>query len=307
MGFLLLLLAALGITTLKAQPDPSGVQELNNQIARSGATVLDVFSSANTISAGDFHFDNPGPDDVDFSTFKLPADYKFGDETNHFRPFVEGYYGYFKLNEDVTGLGPPKGEFSIRGYTFSAGGGVEWKVCNWLYLAPRLMLAYSHLWQDYNRDVPPTDPTANLIDNWHADILTVSPSLEARGAWTVGRWDFQVRSRYTFLQLYDLHNNSSYINLDSSSQVWENQAEVSYRAPWAILHFPLRPFAQFARYDLAGDITEIDFVDFFYEARAGIGITLPHALKPLREVVISGAYYWEGPLTGYSIGLSLKF
>ncbi len=301
------MVATFGLTASLAQPDPVAVQNLNNQIAKSGATLLDVFSSANTIAAGDFHYDNPGPDDVDFSTFKLPLDYKFGSPTNGLRPLVEGYYGYFKLNEDVTELGPPNGEFSIRGYTLSAGGGVEWKVCNWLYLTPRLMLAYSHLWQDYNRPVPPSDPTANIIENWHADVLTISPSLEARGVWSAGRWDFQLKSRYTFLQLLDLHDNNSYINLHSSSQVWKNEVGVSYRSSWAIFRLPLRPFAQFARYDLAGDVTTDEFVDFFYEARAGIGIGMPHAVKPLSELVLSGAYYWEGPLTGYSIGVALSF
>lgn len=303
----LLAVAAGSLTAAQAQIDPVLVQDFNNRIANASATVLEVFSSANTISTGDFHYDNPGPDDVDFSTFKLPLDYKFGAATNRLRPLIEGYYGYFKLTEDVTGLGPPTGVFRIHGHTVSAGGGVEWRVADGLDLTPRLLLAYSHLRQDYHRDSLPGDPYANIIANWHADLLTLSPSLEARGSWSWDRWDFQMKSRYTFLQLFDSHDNSGYIELNSQTHVWKNEVGVSYRSTWAIFQLPLRPFAQFARYDLHGDIIQTELVDFFYEARFGVGVTMPRVLAPISEVVLSSAYYFQGPLTGCSVGVSLSF
>lgn len=58
---------------------------------------------------------------------------------------------------------------------------------------------------------------------------------------------------------------------------------------------------------MQGEIRRAGFSDHFYEARMGIGFTLPDPVWSVREVDISGAYYFSGPFTGYSFGLSFDF
>jgi len=69
----------------------------------------------------------------------------------------------------------------------------------------------------------------------------------------------------------------------------------------------LRPYAAIARHDLWGQIRRSDFVEHFYAARLGITLLLPPWERPVRELDFSAAYYFQGPLTGYSFGVSLDF
>jgi len=301
----LLLVVVFGCATALAQSGP--IQEFNNNLANDAVSAVEVFSAANIIATGSFQYDNPGEEDVEFYTYKLPASYKFGSPTNRFRPFIGAYVGYFDLKQDVTGFGPPTGNLRVQSWTGTAGGGVEWRINDWLSVSPGLMLAYSHAWQNFDRAVPPTDPTAGLLVEWEANALTLLPSIEANAAWTFGRWELGVNSRYTYIRVFGLSDNSPLIDLDSESQVWRNEISARYRSPWELFTMPVGVFSTFSRHDLAGQIQHSDFVEHFYEARLGMTFLLPHWAKPVSELEFSGAYYFEGPFTGYSLGLALSF
>jgi len=302
-----LLPAALGWVTAGAQIDPGQVQQINNNLANDAVSAVEVFSAANIIAGGAFQYDNPGESDVNFYTYKLPVSYKFGSPTNRFRPFIGAYVGYFDLRQDIAGFGPPTGELRVQSWTGTAGGGVEWRISDWLSVSPSLMLAYSHAWQNYSRAVPPTDPTAGLLVDWEANALTLLPAIELNAARTFGRWELGFNSRYTYIRVLGLSDNSPLIDLDSESQVWRNEVLARYQSPWELLTMPVGLYAKFARHDLAGQIRRSDFVEHFYEARLGMTLQLPKWTGPVRELDISGAYYFEGPLSGYSVGASLGF
>ncbi len=294
-------------TTAAAQGIADNIRTVNNNLANDAVSAIEVFSAGNTIATGTFNYDNTDTPDVEFSTFKLPLSYAFGSPTNRFRPLVGAYVGYFDLSQDVTFLGPPTGKLGVRSWTATVGGGVEWRVNDWLSVTPRLMLAYSHVWEDYDRDVPIGAPTPDIFFDWEADALTLLPSLEVNAARTFDRWKLGVNSRYTFIRVLGLHDTSPLIDLDSASQVWRNEVSARYQSPWRLLSMPLDFFSLFARYDLGGQIRSADFVEHFYEARLGVSFFVPQWVKPVRELSLSGAYYFEGPLTGYSIGFDLDF
>ena len=67
-----LVLALSWVVLERGQVDPGVVRQLNNKLANEGATAIELFSAADTIATGNFHYDNRGPDDVDFSTYKIP-------------------------------------------------------------------------------------------------------------------------------------------------------------------------------------------------------------------------------------------
>jgi hypothetical protein len=293
--------------TCAAQLNPAAVRRINNNLANDAVGAVEVFSAANTIGTGNFTYDNPGPDDVEFQTYKLPWSRWLRGATNRFRPFIEGYLGYFQMKQELASAGPPPSAIRIRSLTASFGGGVRWALNDWLSATPRMMLAYSHAWQHLNRDAPAGDPWVALFTNWEADALTLLPSMEVNGTWTVGRWDLGAGSRYTYIRATGLHDNSPLIEVNSDSHVWRNEVSASYRSPWKVFGSRLRPFGLFARHDLAGQILHSGFVDSFYETRLGIGVSMPDRLKPVRELSLNGACYFEGPFNGYSIGLSLGF
>lgn len=282
------------------------IRELNNGVANDAVIAVEVFSAADLIGTGTFRYDNPGDNDVDFSTSRLPWSHRFGAETNAVRPFVEGYLGYFRLKQDVSVFGPPKGELKVQSITATVGGGVDWQVTQWLTLSPRMGLAYSHVWENFDRNSPPGDPFANVVMDWNADALTVLPSFEAAGAWTIGRWDLHVRSDYTYLRVFGVHTSSSFIDLQSDSQILRNEVGAGYRLPWKLFGLPPRPFFLFARHDLFGPITE-GFVKDFYEVRAGLELGLPESIKLVRTVSFSAAYYFHDQFSGYGVGLSFSF
>ena len=288
-----------------AQASDDRIRNFNNHLANDAVSAIEVFSAGDTIATGDFHYDNANSPDADFSTYKLPFSHTFGSESNRLRPLIEGYLGYFDLSEDVTALGPPTGTLKVRSFTATLGGGVAWKVWDWLSVSPRMLVGYSHVWQEFDRNARAGDPFADLIFDWKGNALTLLPSLHVRPHCTIGRWDLGVSSTFTYLHVIGLHVNSPYISLGSDSQVWRNEISASYRSPWSLWHLPLRPFAAFARYDLGGAIRDAGFAEHFYEARLGLGVGVPKSLKPVEEVYVSGAYYFSGPFTGYSIGVGL--
>jgi hypothetical protein len=280
---------------------------LNNNVANDAVSAVEVFSAGNTVAAGSFRYDNPGPSDVKFNTFKLPLSHKFGSPTNGFRPLIESYLGYFDLKQDIYSFGPPTGELRVQSWTGTVGGGVDWRINDWLSLVPRFMLAYSHVWQTIDRDVPPSDPTSGLLQDWNANALSLLPSLELKAKWTLGRWDLGFDSRYTYIRVLGLNDNSALINLNSDSDVWRNEVSAHFQSSWTIFAMPLGFYTSFARHDLAGQIRHSDFVEHFYEARVGFTVLVPTWAKPVRDLDVSAAYYFEGPLSGYSLGLGLDF
>jgi hypothetical protein len=290
-----------------AQLPPSVAYQLNNDLANDAVSAIEVFSAANTVATGVFKYDNAGPDDVEFQTYKLPLDHSFGPTNSAIRPFVEGYLGYFDLRQRITSFGFPPGEIKIKSLTATAGGGATWQITDWLAASPRLLLAYSHAWHHFDRNALPGDPFANALPDWRLDALTLLPSLEVKLKHSLRRWDFGVNSRYTYSHVFGLNDTSVYIDLDSESHVWRNEITASYRSPWRVFDLSLRPFGLFARHDVAGQIRHSGFVEHFYEARLGLGLEMPTALKPIREASFSFAYYFQSAFTGYSVGLDIAF
>jgi hypothetical protein len=281
--------------------------EVNTGFANEAVSAVDVFSAADAVATGTFHYDNAGPDDVDFSTYKLPAGHTFGSATNQIRPFIDGYAGYFDLREDVTDLGPPTGKYRLQSVTLTAGGGVIWQPTDWLSATPRLLVGWGHVWQDYERNVPASDPTANILVNWHADAFVLLPSLSLDAHRSYGRWRLALNSSYTYMHSLGFYHSSSLVSLDAGSHVWRNQALARVDTGWKLLAMPVSVFSQIARYDVGGDLRQSDFVEHFYEVRVGAGFGVSKKLRPVREVDVSGAYFFEGPFRGYSVGLSLGF
>ncbi len=295
------------VSSADAQLPPSVAYQINNDLANDAVSAIEIFSAANTVATGVFKYDNAGPDDVEFQTYKLPLDHSFGPTNSALRPFVEGYLGYFDLRQRITSFGFPPGEIKIKSLTATAGGGATWQITDWLATSPRLLLAYSHAWHHFDRNALPGDPFATALPDWRLDALTLLPSLEVKLKHSLRRWDFGANSRYTYSHVFGLNGTSVYIDLDSESHVWRNEVTFSYRSPLNVLGQSVRPFGLFARHDVAGQIRRSGFVAHFYEARLGIGLELPARLKPIREASLNFAYYFQSAFSGYSIGLDFNF
>ena len=301
-GALLLLPAMPGA----AQTMPATlVREINNDIANNAVSAIEVFSAGKMVSAGTFVYDNPTSPDVEFSTLKLPLSHSFGSKTNAVRLFFEGYVGYFDLSQRLSETNASWGSYEVQSGTATLGGGVEVDVTDWLMLAPRLQLAYSHVEMRLEGDPPP--PYDTLLTSWRADALAVIPSLELRAHRRWGRWDVAASSHYSYIRVLGIDDTSAFIKLDSETHVWRNEIGALFHSPWKTFKVPLDFGALFARHDIAGQIRQSDFVSYFYEVRGTIIGRLPKKIGPVEELSFSGAYYFNGPFTGYSLGLSLGF
>jgi len=109
------------------QITPDTLKRLNSDLVNEAVSAVEIFSAADTVATGSFQYDNAGSDDPEFSTYQLPLGHHFGAATNLVRPFLEGYLGYFQLQEDVAGLGPPVGKYEIQSFAVTAGGGFDWQ------------------------------------------------------------------------------------------------------------------------------------------------------------------------------------
>lgn len=302
LGALFVLSAARGA----AQTMPATqVREINNDIANNAVSAIEVFSAGKLVSAGTFVYDNPTSPDVEFSTLKLPLSHTFGSTSNAVRPFFEGYLGYFDLSQRLSETNASWGSYEVQSGTVTLGGGVEVDVTDWLLLAPRIQFAYSHVEMRLEGNPPP--PYDTLLTSWRADALAVIPSLELRAHRRWGRWDVAASSHYSYIRVLGLDDTSAFIKLDSETHVWRNEIGTRFHSPWKTFGLPLDFGALFARHDIAGQIRQSDFVSYFYEVRGTVIGLLPKKVGPVEQVSLSGAYYFNGPFSGYSLGLSLGF
>jgi hypothetical protein len=156
-------------------------------------------------------------------------------------------------------------------------------------------------------DGTPPPPYDTILASWRADALAFLPSLELRAHHTWGRWDVLFSSHYSYIRVVGIDDTSALIKLDSETHLWRNEVSTRFHSPWRTFGLPLDFGALFARHDVGGQIRQSDFVTHFYEARGTVYWKLPARFEPVSEVSFSGAYYFYGPLSGYSIGLSLGF
>lgn len=305
---LLFVLAALGATLSFSRAQtiaPTDAQRINNDLANNAVAAVEVFSAGKLVAAGSFEYDNTTSPDVEFHTYKLPLSHTFGAPTNSVRPFLEGYLGYFDLSQRLSALNPTWGSLEVLSGTATLGGGVEADVNDWLTVVPRLQFAYSHV--EMTLDGTPPPPYDTLLASWRADALAFLPSLELRAHRTWGRWDVLFSSHYTYIRVTGIDDTSALIKLDSETHLWRNEISTRFNSPWRTFGLPLDFGALLARHDVEGQIRQSDFVSHFYEVRGTVFWELPQRFEPVSEISFSGAYYFQGPLSGYSIGLSLGF
>jgi hypothetical protein len=292
-------------TVALAQALPEPYRELNNNLANNAVSAVEVFSAGKIVATGNFTYDNPDTPDVTFSTFKLPGSYQFSDATNSVRLFVEGYLGYFKLDQDLNETDPTWGSLDVQSGTATLGVGVGCDLNDWLTITPRMQFAYSHVELHLRGNPPP--PINSIIASWGADALTLLPSLDLIAHRRLGLWDVAFNTRYTYIRSLGLHDTSSLISIDSETHLWRNEISTRFHTPRKTLGLPLDYGALFARHDLTGQLRQSGFVSYFYEARLTIFSPLPKKLRPLTGAALTGATYFNGPLSGYSIGVSLDF
>jgi hypothetical protein len=299
------LLVALPKSGVGQTMNPTEVREINNDLANNAVAAIEIFSAGKMVAAGTFVYDNPSSPDVEFSTLKLPLSHRFGSESNSVRPFFEGYLGYFDMAQRLSDANASWGSYEVQSGTITLGGGAELDLNDWLMLVPRLQFAYSHVEMRLEGNPPP--PYDTLLTAWRADALGVIPSLELRAHRRWGRWDVLASSHYSYIRVLGIDDTSALIKLDSETHVWRNEVSAHFHSPWKTFGLPLEFAGLFARHDLAGQIRQSDFVAHFYEIRGTVFGLLPRKIGPIEQVSFSGAYYFNGPFTGYSIGLSLGF
>jgi hypothetical protein len=280
-------------------------REINNDVANNAVAAIEIFSAGKMVATGQFEYESPDRPDLEFSTFKLPGSLMFGSPSNSVRPFLEGYLGYFDLSEQVNEQNVGWGVLEVQSGTVTFGGGVELDLTDWLMLVPRLQFAYSHVEMQHKGTPPP--PFDTILMSWRADALTTLPSLELRAHQRWGRWGVLASSHYSYLRVVGIDDTSEFIKLDSETHVWRNEISTRYHSPWRTLGMPLDFGALFARHDIAGQLRQSKVITHFYEVRGTVFAPLVKRVGPVSEVSFSGAYYFNEPFSGYSLGLSLAF
>ncbi|MFO1477244.1 MAG: hypothetical protein U1F98_11395 [Verrucomicrobiota bacterium] len=297
---------ALSAVSAPAQT-PGWVRDLNNNLANDAVSAVEVFSAETMVAGGSFRYDNARVPDVTWSTYKIPFEHTFGESTNVLRPFIEVDLGYFNLNQDTAVGTNTVGQLNVSSLTGTLGGGIRWKPLDWLTVSPGLAAAYSHVWQNFSRYVPPGNPLADALGDWEANAFTLLPAIEVALTRSWDRWDFTVNSHFTYLWVVGLHDTSSLIDIGSTSEIWKTGLKSTYHSDLRLFEMPVSFSGGFSVYELYGRLADANFVDHFYEARIGTGVQLPKPILGVQHLVLSGAYYFYSSFSGYSFGLSVDF
>lgn len=282
-------------------------------IANQAVSAIEVFSASDSVATGSFRYDNDGTPDALFSTYRLPLRRYFAESDAAFRPFLFGSIGYFKMTQEQRVGATRLGELREECFTTALGAGADWAAADWLTLTPRLPVSYAFARQRFEPDGGPGGAAAALFPDWQSHVLALTPSLELKTRRRTGAFEYGVGTRGTYVRAKGIADDSDFQDIHTESVVWRTEVYARHYTPWSVQGCPVVLSSAFARHDLFGDMRHADFLNHFYEVRAGVGFHTAEALGSVRslswlhQVELSAAYYFGERFSGVSVGISSDF
>lgn len=304
---------ALALISLAGVSRAQSIQRMNNTVANQAVSAIEVFSASDSVATGSFRYDNDGSPAALFSTYRLPLRHYFAEETAVVRPFLFGALGYFGMTQEQRAGTLRLGELREECLTASLGVGADWSVTDWLMVTPRLPVSYAFARQRFDADSGPGGAAAWLFPDWRSHVVAMNPSLELKTRWRQGAFEYGVGSRGTYVWAKGVADDSDFLDIETESFVWRNEVYMRHYTPWSLEGCPVVLSSAFARHDLSGDMRHADFLNHFYEVRAGVAFRTAEALSAvdslswLHEVELSAAYYFGERFSGVSVGVSADF
>jgi hypothetical protein len=218
--------------------------------------------------------------------------------------------GYFKSDRDLRVTSLAGNGTETKTYAFEAGAGARFKVTKIMSITPKLGLIYGRTKQEFvARNQAGEDAEALFGEdllNWTLNSMTLTPGLEVKLDWNIGRADLQLITDYRFFHTWSFGESNPSISLDDDSHILATSIDMEVPLGLKLWGRELSAGTMYSRTELFGDIEEAFETGGANAIRARFAIETNKRLKHARWIGVGGSYFWASRLKGWSVGLDVR-
>lgn len=272
-----------------------------------------LFASQEAIATGRYTQRQTGEPDKEYTTIRLPGEVVLGDTADIVRPLV---FGNGALLKNTAGFTPVDGagedDFTVTSLcAISTGVGAVIKITDNLALSPQASLSYSHVKNRYDFNNPYSQtflqPADSELYNWSMDLFTYSPALKLYYAHDLGFALLNHHTGYTYLFNDSIHDDSSVIDINSSTGLLTNRIEVKVPTGLQVRELPLSIRPKFQWNNISGSAVKGLGLRDLFEIGADLLAEAMEADTIISTVSVGASYVTGQSFEGYHLGLGVTF
>jgi hypothetical protein len=145
----------------------------------------------------------------------------------------------------------------------------------------------------------------NGLVDWHAQTITITPSIELRYQVKPDPWEITVFSIYSYFQTWPIERSTEALSFQSNSAAWVNGVDVDYRTRFRLLDCPIYLGGRFALTDLYAGLRQSLATNNFYQLGGRITFDVHGQLPIITRLGVGAAYVWGEGFHGYSVGIEV--
>jgi len=272
-----------------------------------------LFASQEAISTGQYTQRQSDQPDKGYSTVRVPGEVVLGERTDRVRPV---FIGNGALLRNTAGFNPPdevgEADFMVTSlFSLSAGAGAFFRIADSLTIAPFASLTYSHVRNEYDFNNPYSQSFLSQADdeiyNWDMDLFTYAPALKVYYTKEIGVGVLNYQIGYTYLFNDSISDNSSVVDISSSTGLLTNRIDVKSDIGVSVLDSALfvRPLFQWNNISGAA-VKGLGLRDLF-EIGADV---IAQALDDdaiISTLTVGASYVTGKDFEGYHLGFGVNF
>lgn len=298
---------------IPVQQDSGEVAEFVNGIINESVNANTLFASQEAIATGRFTQRQNSQPDKDYTTVRLPGEFVFGELDEPVRPFIEGNGALLRT---TAGFNPPdkvgEADFTVTSlFALSVGGGAFIKLSDTLTFAPGAALSYSHIRNRYDFNNPYSQTYLEQYEsdlfNWSMDVLTYIPSLKMFYQEDVGFAVFNYQIAYTYLFNDTISDDSSVIDVSSSTGLCSNRFDLLIPTGVMIDASSLFVRPMFQWNNISGNAVAGLGLRDLYEVGADIVGKVLEGRSFISTVTVGASYVTGDSFEGYHLGAGVTF
>jgi hypothetical protein len=306
-------LSAPAYADIPVRQDSGEIAEFVNGIINESVNANTLFASQEAISTGRFTQRQNSQPDKDYTTIRLPGEFAFGEMSESGRPFVQGNAALLRT---TAGLNPPdasgEADFTVTSlFALSAGGGAFIKLSDSITFAPEVSLSYSHIKNRYDFNNPYSQSYLQQYEsdlfNWTMDLFTYTPSLKLFYQEDIGFAVFNYQIAYTYLFNDTISDDSSVIDVNSSTGLCSNRVDLLI--PTGVMidasSLFLRPMFQWNT--ISGNAVAGLGLRDLYEVGADVVGKILEGDSFISTVTVGASYVTGDSFEGYHLGAGVTF
>ncbi len=305
--------SAPALADLPVYEDSGEIAEFVNGIVNESVNANTLFASQEAIATGRFTQRQNSQPDKDYTTIRLPGEFVFGEIPDTVRPFAEANVALLRT---TAGFDPPDGngeaDFTVTSlFALSGGGGAFIKLSDSVTLEPSASLTYSHIKNRYNFNNAYSQTYLQQYEgdlfNWSMDVFTYAPSLKLLYQRDLGIGVLNYQIGYTYLFNDTLSDDSSVIDVNSSTGLSSNRIDILIPASVTINTTTLFVRPMFQWNNISGNAVAGLGLRDLYEVGADFVGKMLESDSFISTVTVGASYVTGDSFEGYHLGAGCTF